>query len=148
MNFRRRLPEIHVSPRFAPQGQPQSNLDGPATHKYTTHKSHMPKAEMPSGALMMLILRVLRSGPLHGYAIAQRIHTLSSEVLHVEEGALYPALQRILLKGWATAEWGVSETNRKVRFYRLTPAGRKQLEAELSEYGRVHQAIRSVLRTA
>jgi PadR family transcriptional regulator PadR len=108
----------------------------------------MPKAEMPSGALMMLILRVLRSGPLHGYAIAQRIHTLSSEVLHVEEGALYPALQRILLKGWATAEWGVSETNRKVRFYRLTPAGRKQLEAELSEYGRVHQAIRSVLRTA
>ena len=108
----------------------------------------MPKAEMPSGALMMLILRVLRSGSLHGYAIAQRIHTLSSEVLHVEEGALYPALQRILLKGWATAEWGVSETNRKVRFYRLTPAGRKQLEAELSEYGRVHQAIRSVLRTA
>ena len=108
----------------------------------------MPKAEMPSGALMMLILRVLRSGPLHGYAIAQRIHTLSSEVLHVEEGALYPALQRILLKGWATAEWGVSETNRKVRFYRLTPAGRKQLESELSEYGRVHQAIRSVLRTA
>ena len=103
---------------------------------------------MPSGALMMLILRVLRSGPLHGYAIAQRIHSLSSEVLHVEEGALYPALQRILLKGWATAEWGVSETNRKVRFYRLTPAGRKQLEAELSEYGRVHQAIRSVLRTA
>jgi PadR family transcriptional regulator, regulatory protein PadR len=108
----------------------------------------MPKAEMPSGALMMLILRVLRSGPLHGYAIAQRIHTLSSEVLHVEEGALYPALQRILLKGWATAEWGVSETSRKVRFYRLTPSGRKQLEAELSEYGRVHQAIRSVLRTA
>jgi len=108
----------------------------------------MPKAEMPSGALMMLILRVLRSGPLHGYAIAQRIHTLSAEVLRVEEGALYPALQRILLKGWATAEWGVSETNRKVRFYRLTPAGRRQLEAELSEYGRVHQAIRSVLRTA
>jgi transcriptional regulator len=108
----------------------------------------MPKAEMPSGALMMLILRVLRSGPLHGYAIAQRIHTLSAEVLRVEEGALYPALQRILLKGWAKAEWGVSETNRKVRFYRLTPAGRRQLEAELSEYDRVHQAIRSVLRTA
>jgi PadR family transcriptional regulator PadR len=130
------------------EGRRKSNLDGPATHKYTTHKIYMPKKEMPSGALMMLILRVLRSGPLHGYAIAQRIHTLSSEVLHVEEGALYPALQRILLKGWATAEWGVSETNRKVRFYRLTPAGRKQLEAELSEYGRVHQAIRSVLRTA
>jgi PadR family transcriptional regulator len=108
----------------------------------------MPKADMPSGALLLLILRVLRSGSLHGYAIAQRIHTLSSEVLQVEEGALYPALQKILLKGWVTSEWGISETNRKVRFYRLTPAGRKQLEAELSDYERVHAAIQSVLRTA
>ena len=108
----------------------------------------MPKTEMPSGSLVLLILRVLRSGSLHGYAIAQRIHALSSEVLQVEEGALYPALQRILLKGWVTSEWGISETNRKVRFYRLTPAGRKQLESELSDYERVHAAIRSVLRTA
>jgi PadR family transcriptional regulator PadR len=108
----------------------------------------MPKTEMPSGALVLLILRVLRSGALHGYAIAQRIHMLSSEVLRVEEGSLYPALQKILLKGWVTAEWGISETNRKVRFYRLTPAGRKQLEAELSEYDRVNEAIQSVLRTA
>jgi transcriptional regulator len=108
----------------------------------------MPKADMPSGALVLLILRVLRSGVLHGYAIAQKIHLLSSEVLHVEEGSLYPALQKILLKGWVTAEWGISETNRKVRFYRLTPAGRKQLEAELSEYDRVNEAIQSVLRTA
>ncbi len=109
---------------------------------------NMPKADMPSGALVLLILRVLRSGVLHGYAIAQKIHLLSSEVLHVEEGSLYPALQKILLKGWVTAEWGISETNRKVRFYRLTPAGRKQLEAELSEYDRVNEAIQSVLRTA
>jgi PadR family transcriptional regulator, regulatory protein PadR len=108
----------------------------------------MPKTEMPSGALVLLILRVLRSGALHGYAIAQRIHVLSSEVLRVEEGSLYPALQKILLKGWVTAEWGISETNRKVRFYRLTPAGRKRLEAELSEYDRVSEAIQSVLRTA
>ncbi|MGA3077035.1 MAG: PadR family transcriptional regulator [Bryobacteraceae bacterium] len=108
----------------------------------------MPKADMPSGALVLLILRVLRSGALHGYAIAQKIHLLSSEVLHVEEGSLYPALQKILLKGWVTAEWGISETNRKVRFYRLTPAGRKQLEAGLSEYDRVNEAIQSVLRTA
>lgn len=108
----------------------------------------MPKTDMPSGALVLLILRVLRSGALHGYAIAQRIHVLSSEVLHVEEGSLYPALQKILLKGWVSAEWGISETNRKVRFYRLTPAGRKQLEAELSEYDRVNEAIQSVLRTA
>src|SRR6202040_3820778 len=107
----------------------------------------MPKSEMPAGALVLLILRVLRSGALHGYAIAQRIHFLSSEVLHVEEGALYPALQRILLRGWVTSEWGVSETNRKVRFYRLTPAGRKQLDAELSGYDRIHEAIQSVLRT-
>jgi transcriptional regulator len=110
--------------------------------------SDMPKSSMPSGALAMLILRVLRSGPLHGYAIAQRIHVLSKEILEVEEGSLYPALQKILLKGWATAEWGTSETNRKVRFYRLTAAGRKQLEAELEDYDRVTEAIKAVLRTA
>jgi transcriptional regulator len=103
---------------------------------------------MPSGALTLLILRVLRSGPLHGYAVAQRIHALSSEVLRVEEGALYPALQKMLLKGWVTSEWGTSETNRKVRFYRLTAAGRRQLEAELESYDRVNDAIRAVLRTA
>jgi PadR family transcriptional regulator, regulatory protein PadR len=108
----------------------------------------MPKSDMPSGALALLIMRVLHSGPLHGYAIAQRIHTLSSEVLSVEEGSLYPALQRILLKGWATANWGLSETNRKVRLYSLTPSGREQLESELSDYQRVHQAIQAVLRTA
>jgi len=106
------------------------------------------KSEMPSGALAMLILRVLRTGPLHGYAIAQKIHLLSKEVLAVEEGSLYPALQKILLKGWASAEWGISETNRKVRFYRLTAAGRKQLEAEVEDYDRVTEAIKAVLRTA
>ncbi len=103
---------------------------------------------MPSGALILLILRVLRSAPLHGYAIAQRIHTLSLEALRVEEGALYPTLQKILLKGWVTAEWGISETNRKVRFYRLTPAGRRELEAQLAAYDHVHEAIQAVLRTA
>jgi len=103
---------------------------------------------MPSGALTLLILRVLRSGPLHGYAIAQRIHVLSADVLSVEEGALYPALQRLLLKGWVTAEWGVSETNRQVRCYQLTRTGRKQLEAELADYERLHQAIDAVLRGA
>lgn len=107
-----------------------------------------PKAGMPAGALPMLILRVLQSGSLHGYAIAQRIHLLSSEVLGVEEGLLYPTLQKMLVKGWMTAEWGISETNRKVRFYRLTPEGRKYLRAELSEYDRVTQAIQNILRTA
>jgi transcriptional regulator len=103
---------------------------------------------MPSGSLAMLLLRVLRSGSLHGYAIAQRIHVLSSDVLQVEEGALYPALQKMLLKGWVTSEWGISETNRKVRFYSLTAAGRKQLETELSDYSRVTEAIQTVLRSA
>jgi PadR family transcriptional regulator, regulatory protein PadR len=108
----------------------------------------MPKSGMPPGALPMLILRVLHSGSLHGYAIAQRIHVLSSEVLAVEEGLLYPTLQKMLVKGWVTSEWGRSETGRKVRFYRLTADGRKQLKAELSGYDRVTQAIRDVLRTA
>jgi PadR family transcriptional regulator PadR len=103
---------------------------------------------MPPGALPMLILRVLQSGSLHGYAIAQRIHVLSSEVLAVEEGLLYPTLQKMLLKGWVIAEWGISETSRKVRFYRLTLQGRAQLKAELAGYGRVTQAIQDVLRTA
>lgn len=108
----------------------------------------MPKTEMPSGALLLLILRVLNSSSLHGYAIAQRIHALSSDVLKVEEGALYPALQKLLLKGWATSEWGTSETGRKVRFYRLTAAGQKQLDAEMADYRRVHEAIDAVLRMA
>ena len=108
----------------------------------------MPEGWIPPGTLVMLVLRVLQSGPMHGYAIAQRIHQISSDVLQVEEGSLYPALQRILVKGWAKAEWGVSETNRRVRFYRLTPAGRQQLAAEVSDYERVNNAIRAVLRTA
>lgn len=108
----------------------------------------MPKNEMPSGALVLLILRVLRSGPLHGYAIAQRIHALSSDALRVEEGSLYPALQKILLRGWVTATWGVSETNRKVRFYKLTRDGVKQLEAEIEGYDRQTKAIQAILRTA
>ena len=108
----------------------------------------MPKSVTPSGALTMLILRVLDTESMHGYAIAQRLHQLSNEVLSVEEGLLYPTLQKMLLKGLVTAEWGISETNRKVRFYRLTPEGRKQLRAELSDYDRVTKAIQAVLRTA
>jgi transcriptional regulator len=96
----------------------------------------------------MLVLRVLQTGSLHGYAIAQRIHALSSDELQVEEGSLYPALQRILVKGWAKAEWGVSETNRRVRFYRLTAAGRAHLAAEIAGYERTNAAIAAVLRTA
>lgn len=108
----------------------------------------MAKNEMLPGTLGMLILRVLQPGALHGYAIAQRIHQLSNELLQVEEGSLYPALQRMLLKGWVLAEWGVSETNRKVRFYRLTAAGRKQLQSEMNDFDRVLTGIQAVLEKA
>jgi transcriptional regulator len=96
----------------------------------------------------MLVLRVLQNGPMHGYAIAQRIHVVTSDQLQVEEGSLYPALQRILVKGWAKADWGVSDTGRRVRLYRLTAAGRRQLETEISDYERMNAAILAVLRTA
>lgn len=105
----------------------------------------MPSADMPPGTLPLLILRVLRTGSLHGYAIAQRIRQVSDSVLEAEEGSLYPALQRMLMKGWLESEWGVSETNRKVRFYRLTEEGRRHLDAEVAEYQRVNAAIRAIL---
>src|SRR3954471_2625934 len=108
----------------------------------------MSKIDLVPGTLILLVLRVLRSGPLHGYAIGQRIGQLSSDVLQVEEGSLYPALQKMLLKGWVQAEWGLSETKRRVRSYRLTPAGRKQLEVEQAGYEYVNRAIQSVLKTA
>jgi len=103
---------------------------------------------MPPGTLIMLILRVLRSGPLHGYAIAQRIRALSDSVLEAEEGSLYPTLQKMLIEGWVTAKPGVSETGRQVRFYTITPAGRKQLEREIAEYQQATAAIQTILRTA
>jgi len=108
----------------------------------------MHKKDMPAGALVLLILRVLRGGPLHGYAIAQRIHTLSEDELRVEEGSLYPALQKILIKGWVTASWGTSETGRKVRFYKISKPGLKQLEAEASDYDRLNKAIQAILQKA
>lgn len=103
---------------------------------------------MPPGTLAMLVLRVLRSGTLHGYAIAQRIRALSDSVLEAEEGSLYPTLQRMLLEGWVTAEGGVSGTGRRVRFYTLTSAGSKQLKRELADYEQTTAAIRAILRTA
>jgi transcriptional regulator len=102
----------------------------------------MPRdAGVPPGTLTLLILRVLDTQPLHGYAIAQRIHLLSQEELSVEEGSLYPALQKLLVHGWVKASWVVSESGRNVREYRLTPSGRKQLETALAEYRRVARAV-------
>lgn len=100
------------------------------------------------GTLYLLILRTLAGGALHGYAIARRIKASSGEVLEIEEGSLYPALNRMLVKGWLSAEWGTSETNRRARFYRLTRAGRKQLERETRAFDHVIDAIRLVMRTA
>ena len=109
----------------------------------------MPREDgLPPGTLIMLILRVLAAGPLHGYAIAQRIHALSQEELSVEEGSLYPALQKLLLKGWVKASPAISESGRAVREYRLTPAGRKQLDLERANYRRVTSAIDAVLEGA
>jgi PadR family transcriptional regulator, regulatory protein PadR len=109
----------------------------------------MPRdAGLPPGSLVMLILRVLRAEPLHGYAIAQRIHQLSREELQVEEGSLYPALQKLLVKGWVKGEWTLSETGRKVRVYQLTAAGRKQLDVEVAEFRRTTKAIELLIGSA
>ena len=106
------------------------------------------RAEIPPGTLYMLVLKTLaRLGPAHGYGIAQHIQQ-TSEILQVEEGSLYPALQRMLVKGWVTAEWGQSDNNRRARYYRLTPLGRKQLAAEISEFERVMEAIGRVIQPA
>jgi PadR family transcriptional regulator PadR len=100
------------------------------------------------GTLYMLILRTLAAGPMHGYAIARRIKQCSADVLEVEEGSLYPALNRMLVKGWLEAKWGTSETNRKARFYRLTNDGRKQLASEAGEFNRLVSAIQLVMKKA
>ena len=105
----------------------------------------MPVPGLPPGTLVLLILRVLRPGPLHGYAIAQRIRTLSSEQLSVEEGSLYPALQKALASGWLKAEWTTSDTGRRVRSYRITAKGLRQLEAEQDDYLRRADAIAAIL---
>ena len=108
----------------------------------------MQRDEILPGTLYLLILRTLaRSGEMHGYEIARSIRQLSRDVLQVEEGSLYPALQRMLIKGWVKAEWGVTTENRRARYYRLSAAGRKQLEVELSQFDRVIGAVQRVLQT-
>jgi transcriptional regulator len=100
------------------------------------------------GTLDMLVLRTLTRGPLHGYGIAQRVKDLSEEVLHVGESSLYPALQRLLLDGYVKAEWGLSENNRRARYYTLTAAGRRHLAAERKDFERIVGAIQLVLANA
>jgi len=101
------------------------------------------------GALEMMILQTLRRGrPLHGYALAQHLKRTSEDLLQIEEGSLYPALQRMLKAGWVAAEWGMSTRNRRVRIYKLTSAGRKQLASEVSSFERMMEGIARVMRPA
>jgi transcriptional regulator len=102
-------------------------------------------SDLLPGTLELLILKSLVSGSKHGYAIVEHLRVTSRDVLHIGESALYPALQRLLLNGWAKAHWGVSEANRKARYYTLTPAGRKQLAGEREEFERMVSAIQHVL---
>jgi transcriptional regulator len=105
------------------------------------------KPELPQGTLDMLVLKALSLGPMHGYGIGQRIQQLASEMLQVEEGTLYPALYRIEARGWISSEWGISENNRRARFYKLTRAGRKQLAVEESQWQHLSLAINKVMQS-
>jgi len=105
--------------------------------------------EIPQGTLDMLVLTTLeRGGERHGFEIAEAIEQASNDILRVEEGSLYPALQRMLVKGWIADEWGRTAENRRARYYRITPAGRRQLDRELDAYRRVTGAIARVLQMA
>src|SRR5215469_7218956 len=106
------------------------------------------KDEMLPGTLEMLILKTVSRGPMHGYRIAQTIQQTSDDILQIEEGSLYPALQRMQIKGWLASEWQMSELNRKARFYKLTSEGREQLETEISKFHRIIGAISQVLENA
>jgi PadR family transcriptional regulator len=112
-------------------------------------EANLNKDEIPPGTLYLLILKTLAlQGELHGYEIANSIHRTSEDVLQVEEGSLYPALQRMLIKGWVTAEWGTTAGNRRARYYKLSALGRKQLALEISQFQRVIGAIARVIQTA
>jgi len=106
------------------------------------------KSDLLQGTLDMLILKIVTLGPIHGYGIAQRIRQISKEVLQVQQGSLYPALHRLEKRGWLSAKWDEAETGREAKFYSLTKAGRKQLEAEAANWDRLSDAVGMILRTA
>ncbi|HXX17353.1 MAG TPA: PadR family transcriptional regulator [Candidatus Eremiobacteraceae bacterium] len=101
--------------------------------------------DLPQGTLDLLILRTLAAGPQHGWAVSERIHQVSSNVLQVRQGSLYPALHRLERRGWIKARWGASENNRRAKYYELTNSGRKQLESERSEWEKLSAAVAQVL---
>ena len=104
------------------------------------------KSELPQGTLDLLVLKALSLGPMHGYGVGQRIQQLAEDMLRIEEGTLYPALYRIEQKGWIESEWGVSENNRRARFYMITRHGRKQLATEESQWEHLATAVTKVLK--
>ena len=106
------------------------------------------RTDLMQGTLELLILKTLSRGSMHGYGIAKRIHEAVDDVLRVEDGSLYPALYRMEERGWVSSAWGVSENNRRARFYKLTRAGRKQLEGEQANWRRISEAVTRILRTA
>src|SRR5450432_3141014 len=108
----------------------------------------IPRLELPQGTLDLLILKTLAIEPQHGWAISERIHQVSSNVLQVQQGSLYPALHRLERRGWIKARWGASENNRRAKFYELTASGRKQLEAEKRDWKKLAVAVAQVLETA
>src|SRR5438477_844243 len=106
------------------------------------------KSDLLQGTLDVLILKIVALGPIHGYGVAQRIQQISRAVLQVQQGSLYPALHRLEKRGWLKAEWRPSETGREAKFYSLTRAGRKRLEAQTANWGRLAGAVELILRTA
>jgi PadR family transcriptional regulator PadR len=106
------------------------------------------RTDLMQGTLELLILKTLARDAMHGYGIAQRIHEAVDELLKVEDGSLYPALYRMEERGWVNSEWGLSENNRRAKFYKLTKAGRKQLDSESANWERVSQAVTKILQTA
>jgi transcriptional regulator len=106
------------------------------------------KIDLPQGTLDLLILRTLALGPEHGWGISERIHQVSSKVLQIQQGSLYPSLHRLERRGWVKARWGTSENNRRAKYYELTRSGRKQLATEKTEWKKLTAAVASVLGTA
>ncbi len=106
------------------------------------------RTDLMQGTLELLILKTLSGDAMHGYGIAQRIHAVADDLLKIEDGSLYPALYRMEERGWIASDWGVSENNRRAKFYKLTRAGRKQLQDECANWERVSQAVARILQTA
>ena len=106
------------------------------------------RLDLPQGTLDLLILKTLALGPQHGWAISERVQQISSDVLRIQQGSLYPALHRLERRGWIRAEWGPSDNNRRAKYYDLTPAGRQQLEAEESAWRKLTAAVAQVLATS